>query len=372
MFNDTTLITTIANLLCIFFLLLMLIILVAATRMKNGAGWAAIILVTLMLPTSLANLTRSFAPNYFVWSLYPYVFISILWLPSLWFFTRSQLDESFRFSARHLWHIIPAVISLISTILYYAPLTAEQMEIERVALIEGTQNMPLHIVHTFAIIQITGYFAAIFFYIRKRKKYLLDNYSNSKLTNIQWLVSFLISHFVFFLISIIIFAIDTSTEPWVVPIIYILTMSYLVYVVIYYSPVPYFSRFKDIPRATTPLPAMTTMQMQEICNTVITYLNTTQVYKNCDFTLATLAHETGIPNGKISTAINTHLKRNFFEIVNTMRIEEAKKLLKNLDAKYTVDSIASECGFRSSSTFFSTFKKMEGVSPAQWVKMSTN
>jgi len=368
MFTETTLIINIINIACIVFLVMMLITLAAATRMKGGAGWAALIMVSAILPACLSNLVRDMALKYFLWFMYPRIFICLLLFPALWFFTKSQLDKSFRFSVRHLWHLIPAFISLISSIIYYAPLTSEQIEVERATLVAGTENLPMLIYDSFGFVQFFGYFAAIFFFVRKQKKYLQYHFSDSGLSNIRWIIQFLVVFFVLFLFSMIIFAIYPRTDSWFCPIVVVLIMAYLVYVVIYYSPEPYLSRLPDAPAQITALPVMTTEQMKDICDVVIQHLQTTQVYKNSDLTLAALSHETGIHYKSISMALNTYLKKNFFEIVNALRIEEAKHRLQSMGTNRIIESIANECGFRSRSTFFATFKKMEGTTPKQWLK----
>jgi ABC-type multidrug transport system fused ATPase/permease subunit len=302
MFADSTLIINIINAACIVFLLLLFIILTAATRMKGGAVWAAAIMIVVHIPTYLSYLARDMALNYFIWFIYSQVFLGLLLFPALWFFTKSQFNPSSRFTVRNLWHTIPAFVSLISSIIYYAPLTAEQIEAERVALVAGSENLPAIITDIFGFGQFVGYFVAIFFYVRKQKEYLQNNFSNSGLSNIRWMVRFIVVFFVLYLIGMIAYAINPRTDSWFCPIIVVLIMSYLVYIVIYYSPATYINSLPDIPLRNATLPAMDTKQMKEICDTVIQYFKTTHAYKNCDFTLAALAHETGIPNGKISAA----------------------------------------------------------------------
>ena len=52
-----------------------------------------------------------------------------------------------------------------------------------------------------------------------------------------------------------------------------------------------------------------------------------------------------------------------------MAVEEAKRCLLTLETSgFNIDSIYSECGFRSRSTFFMVFKKIEGKSPAAWLE----
>jgi AraC-like DNA-binding protein len=145
----------------------------------------------------------------------------------------------------------------------------------------------------------------------------------------------------------------------------------LIYVIIYHSTAAYIHRLPDVPvvpAVPNGSPKMSQIQMKEICDTITRYLETSHAYKNSDFCLTALSVETKIHSKNISAAINGYLHKNFFELVNEMRIEEAKRLLLNLSDDYNIDSIFAECGFRSRTTFFVIFKKNEGQTPAQWLK----
>jgi AraC-like DNA-binding protein len=52
-----------------------------------------------------------------------------------------------------------------------------------------------------------------------------------------------------------------------------------------------------------------------------------------------------------------------------MRVEEAKRLLRE-SQKYTIDSVHPQCGFSSRTTFFFVFRKVEGITPNQWIKIN--
>ena len=113
---------------------------------------------------------------------------------------------------------------------------------------------------------------------------------------------------------------------------------------------------------------MDVLRMKETCNRVIDYLSSSRAYCRQDLSLAALARETAIPQKVLSRSINGYLKRNFFDLINEMRIEEAKRRLLELEISgFTIDSVYAECGFRTRSTFFLAFKKLEGKSPAQWL-----
>ena len=114
---------------------------------------------------------------------------------------------------------------------------------------------------------------------------------------------------------------------------------------------------------------MSMEEMKAVCARATEYLRESKAYLRPDISLAIFAKEAGLSARTLSRAINGYLKVNFFDFINRMRVEEAKKLLTELETKgYNIDSLYEECGFRSRSTFFLVFKKMEGVTPAAWLE----
>ena len=377
MFTDTTLI--IINATCIAFLLTMLITLAAATRMKGGAGWAALIIVTTTIPVYLSNLTRIFEAENYLPYLYLAIFLNTICLPALWFFTRSQFDKTFRFTARNLIHTIPAFVSLFVYIAYYATIPAEQTETEREFII----NLP-ELVNTLIVFgQFIGYYLFIFLYIRKKNKFLQDNYSDSGYLETRWTPRFLILSCILFFVVFAVYATNPRIGVWVIPILNSIVMAYLVYCVISHSTTAYINRLPDVPTAciersrnvpvvpqvpTVPN-GIPTEQMKTIAEKAINYLTTSGAYTNPDFSLSMLSVETGISNTNLSVSIRGYLNKNFFDLVNEMRVQEAKKRLPLMkENRHTIEAIAVDCGFRSRQTFYTAFKKMEGKTPAQWLK----
>jgi YesN/AraC family two-component response regulator len=58
---------------------------------------------------------------------------------------------------------------------------------------------------------------------------------------------------------------------------------------------------------------------------------------------------------------------NFFEFINSFRIEEAKTRLSLSNAAMTkIDAIADETGFNSRASFYEVFKKYTGTTPANY------
>lgn len=93
-----------------------------------------------------------------------------------------------------------------------------------------------------------------------------------------------------------------------------------------------------------------------------------KVYLDPDLGLPQLAQRLGLSTHDLSYVINEGFQENFFQFVNRYRIEEAKYLLRSEKFKHlNILGIAFESGFRSKTTFNTTFKKLTGLSPSAFM-----
>ncbi|WP_166962363.1 helix-turn-helix domain-containing protein [Yeosuana marina] len=93
------------------------------------------------------------------------------------------------------------------------------------------------------------------------------------------------------------------------------------------------------------------------------------LYKNPNLSLRDVAIELEISNQKLTNFINQNLKTNFQSLINSYRIKEFKNRIEKRDSeKYTLLSIAIDCGFNSKSSFNRIFKQLEGCTPTQYLK----
>ena len=82
-----------------------------------------------------------------------------------------------------------------------------------------------------------------------------------------------------------------------------------------------------------------------------------------------LSEKLDIPPRELSFTLNGHFKMNFYEFINSYRIEEAKLLLVSEDYREkTVTDIFIEVGFNSKSVFNTFFKKKVGLTPTEYRK----
>lgn len=90
-------------------------------------------------------------------------------------------------------------------------------------------------------------------------------------------------------------------------------------------------------------------------------------YLEYNLTLPALAGQLSVSTHHLSQVINAKTGQNFFEFVNSYRVEEAGRLLRDPEKNnYTVAAIGLEAGFNSISSFNSVFKKIAGVTPSQY------
>jgi len=92
-------------------------------------------------------------------------------------------------------------------------------------------------------------------------------------------------------------------------------------------------------------------------------------YLDPSITLNDLAEMLSIPARQLSQVINDSLKQNFFDLISSYRIEEAKQML--LDSNHrdkTILEVLYDVGFNSKSSFNSLFKKKTRMTPSEFRK----
>lgn len=99
------------------------------------------------------------------------------------------------------------------------------------------------------------------------------------------------------------------------------------------------------------------------------FVTKNQKYMEPDLSLNSLAETLGMSVSHLSKLINTYSSYNFSDYINSLRVEQSKKLLADPNFNhYTIVSIGLECGFNSKSTFYSAFKKFSFKTPSQFLR----
>ena len=91
-----------------------------------------------------------------------------------------------------------------------------------------------------------------------------------------------------------------------------------------------------------------------------------------DFSLERLAMLSGSKYKYVSQVINEHYQQNFNNFLNSYRIKEACKRMGDIEhyGNYTIEAISESVGFKSRSTFVTSFKRITGLTPSQYQRLA--
>jgi len=109
------------------------------------------------------------------------------------------------------------------------------------------------------------------------------------------------------------------------------------------------------------------IKIKTIAGKIVALMEGEKLYQETELTLQQVSDKLGLHTYLVSQAINEGLKKNFYDLVNNYRVEEAKRLLlhpKNIN--FTVLSVGFEAGFNSKTTFNTVFKKFTGLTPTEF------
>lgn len=91
------------------------------------------------------------------------------------------------------------------------------------------------------------------------------------------------------------------------------------------------------------------------------------LFKSPDFNRDCIAEATGLSRAKVSQLIGQFASLSPNEYINKLRVEYSVKMIKE-HPEWTIDAIAESCGYVRRATYYSHFKKIFGISPAQYRK----
>jgi len=106
----------------------------------------------------------------------------------------------------------------------------------------------------------------------------------------------------------------------------------------------------------------------EIYELLKTRMTIEQLYVNSELTLVELAQVLEVLPNNLSQVINAFEQKNFYDYINTKRVEFFIKLVAIPEnKKYTILSLAYDCGFNSKSSFNKYFKKVTNQTPSEYL-----
>ena len=297
----------------------------------------------------------------------------------LYFYTIELIRKVTQITLKDLLHLVPFFVLIILAIPFYQLSGDQKIEVYRQAG-RGFEWYTTIQTSTFVFFG-SAYSLASIIEIRKCRRQVLDNFSNTDKKMLRWLEYLAIGLAIIWLVS----AFFNDQIVFGVVVLFVLFIGFFG---INQYPVFY--------SVTSPEPAPTNIKSElhledslteeAIDNTekysksklrddetsvVMTLLEKIMAnqkpFTNADLTLNELATAINVSPNHLSQVINTLSGKTFYHYINTYRIGEFLKLSSLPEnRKFTYFGLAQQCGFSSKTTFNKYFKLQTGKTPSEY------
>ena len=276
-------------------------------------------------------------------------------------------------------HFLPFIIGFIATIPFLI-LSPEEKILVYQNEGEGFETISIIIFIGIVLSGITYTFLSLRVLVN-HKKLIKDNFSSIEKINLQWLFRLVLGLSCIWIL--VFFADDEIIFSSVVLFVAFIGYSGIKQVGIFtnqqaleLSPTNESKELTELSAATPEVTkynksALSDNQLKAIHGELVQLMKQKKLFLTPELTLRIVAEELEIHPNTLSQVINAVEQKNFFDYVNTLRIEEFKERIAIPDnQKYTLLSLAFECGFNSKTSFNRNFKNLTGKSPSEYLKQS--
>lgn len=341
--------------------------------------------------------------------LYHFYAVFLLAGPFLYFFVRGMIQNKFIFKKTDLWHFLPFVIKLISQIKYFAAPFSYKYYVASEIIRDFNQykHMDFYTIYPpewdFIIKNLHPfvYVVLAFILLYKFNKDKNIKHSHGFKTIMTWSVIMLSIMLIITGLSVYAASIYANINKTLMDFpfyqFYFVAIAglflLLIVLFIFYPKILYGITFREL-ILIQPLSKIqiienvitddvdeklntlyqnsenaVTPEMKSLCCSVLKVLEEEKLYLNKDFHMNDLCQMLKEPKHKIQQCICDELKTNFADLKTLFRVQKAIELLKS-NENYTQDYIGQQSGFASESGFYTSFKKLTGLTPLQWKRQN--
>ena len=286
--------------------------------------------------------------------------------------------------------------------LYYAirfSLLDIRQQHEYLKNLTSTEHYPyeMQIINMLFVIIMTIYFVVALIEIYKNHRFAKDFYSDIEKTKIQY-----IKHFVILVTTLntalaVVYSLFSApiVEYFYIPVISNIIYIYIVYYAFKHSAVLDKNEFCNLITEANKLENYSELN-EPLCKEIkaftesqnkskyklteieielnyiklIKYMEEEKPYLDPNLNLTKLSSSIGACSHNLSLTINIKIKQNFFDFINSYRINEAKRQLNNLkQTQFTIEAVGFDSGFNSKTAFYRAFKKHTQLTPSEYLKL---
>lgn len=335
------------------------------------------VIVTFPAYAMLLNLLcyKQLAENY-EWVFYVSYLSNYLWAPFFYWYIHLMLQKPLIFSVKQLLHFLPFFVASG----FFIWLNFQTVDDKHQLLIRAQsddypwQFLTLDLMTT---IQFFLYQFVCYKIVAKRIKIIKETFSDQKSVSAQWLQEYIVIYSLLGTLAFFPVVINSSMEQFLIylPIASLGTYYYLVSKSIS-SPIVFTPEAlllietnededeKQQEKLVTEENLQLALRMEQV-------MQEEKLFLNLDFNIQELSKSCDSTVHVVSRILNNFHQKNFYDYVNSYRVEEAKRMLLCPEQElYTIESVSKEVGFNSRSAFYSAFKKHTGLTPKEFKSKS--
>lgn len=315
----------------------------------------------------------SFRLKEYIIEYFPHLFhvgssFTLLWGPILYLYIKSLTHKNYRLKSWDLLHILPFFIHFVYSTFSFHLNSAETKRM----LVNSNSAFPheFHLLSNIYLhVSILIYTLAAFWLIWTYRSAIKEALSSIEKVRLSWLLFVLFGFFlkwifdVWFFISFTL--LGTYEELLLIfsRIILFLFLNIMIFKVLRQPQL--FSGIED--KVEGKKLSLSKSVTDQYVKKLTEYMDENKPYLDPGITQYELAERVNIPPRSLSEVINNSFGQNFYEFINSYRIMESQKILRNPSFhQRTVLEILYEVGFNSKSVFNSAFKKYTGMTPSQF------
>jgi AraC-like DNA-binding protein len=278
-------------------------------------------------------------------------------MPLFYLFTLSLCYQEFTLRKNHLFHFTPYLTAVI-----YLLLSPKSV------------FFSFHLYRFFLYTLLIAYLILILYSLNRYDKTLRQKFAELKTINFAWLKQLLWGYVAIIMINLganiveQFFIYSANLSQWLQ--LSMILCNFAIITAIVYRSLSVSRFFKGIEQK--PKYAGSKLSPYDFSTYKIkikTYMEMERPYLNPDISLENLARDLSILPKYLSQVINESYRMNFYDFINSHRIEEFKHLLTQSEHRdKTILELLYEVGFNSKTTFNTFFKKHTRMTPTQYRK----
>lgn len=208
-------------------------------------------------------------------------------------------------------------------------------------------------------------------HVRKYRQWCEDNFSTMDDIDVQWIVRYLTMLFIvgvaFYFIVFWYLPNRMFTQQWTLLLILTYTTERVLF-----RPDPWEKMKKDDAPCVMETEEQGAQEADPSARAILDeWMEKEKPYLDPEFQLKDLYRVLPINRTYLSQLINAEYGCSFFQWVNAMRINEAKRILSE-EPDLKLNEVASRCGFSSRQAFSRVFTRETGLTPREWALENPN